>query len=157
MAKISIILLLAFSGLSLGFSPQSSSRLVASSVQREMFSGSGGGSDSTDEAEQAAKQMGMTLPEYQLAMRMRNELAQTLTDFRSVGSNDGSSVKITYDGNVRPVSIEVTDEGIASGKDQLEKDLLKAWGVAVEGGQKAAQGAMQTMQKNIAVEMQKMM
>jgi len=98
----------------------------------------------------------MNLQEYQLAMRMRNELGETLTNFRAVGSNTGSSVKVTYDGNVKPLSVEVTDDAIASGKDQLEKDLVKAWGEAIEGAQKAAQGAMQKMQMDIATEMKSM-
>mmetsp|Transcript_15990 Transcript_15990/g.35985 ORF Transcript_15990/g.35985 Transcript_15990/m.35985 type:complete len:162 (-) Transcript_15990:257-742(-) len=158
MARLSILFLLAIPSGSVAFAPQPFSRPVTkcSNVKRQMFSGSGGGADSLDEAEDAAKAMGMNLQEYQLAMRMRNELGETLTNFRAVGSNTGSSVKVTYDGNVKPLSVEVTDDAIASGKDQLEKDLVKAWGEAIEGAQKAAQGAMQKMQMDIATEMKSM-
>mmetsp|Transcript_15989 Transcript_15989/g.35984 ORF Transcript_15989/g.35984 Transcript_15989/m.35984 type:complete len:101 (-) Transcript_15989:631-933(-) len=57
MARLSILFLLAIPSGSVAFAPQPFSRPVTkcSNVKRQMFSGSGGGADSLDEAEDAAK------------------------------------------------------------------------------------------------------
>ena len=116
-----------------------------------MFGGAGAaGSESDVEAE--AKQMGMSVKEYNLAMRMRSEFAAKLAASRST-AKAGPGVSVTYDGNIRPVQVDVSDEGIALGKSKLEEALITAMNDAMKGAQQDMQREMQQMQKSIASEM----
>ena len=119
-----------------------------------MFGGAAPGGESNDEAEAAAKQMGLSLKEYQVAMRMQQNLGVALNAHRSEGGKSG--VTVVYDGNVKPVSVALTEEALGRGKEALEKEILEAWGEAVGGAQMAAQGEFQKMQRDVAQEMKGM-
>lgn len=95
--------------------------------------------------------MGMDLKEYQLAMKMREQFAARLGAAISVGTSPG--VTVTYDGNIRPLSAEITDEGIALGAERLSAGIVEAMNSAMGKAQKTMQMEMQEMQKNIAKEL----
>ena len=118
-----------------------------------MFSGAGAGGEGDKEAEAQAKAMGMSLKEYQLAMRMRENLTNALTAHRSSATSKGGEVEIVYDGNIKPVSVAISDAGLAMDKAQLESDVFSAWQDAIAGAQKAAQQNFQKMQKDITSEL----
>merc|ERR1719506_2479407 len=84
------------------------SPLLRKSTSLSMFGGAAPGGESNDEAEAAAKQMGLSLKEYQVAMRMQQNLGVALNAHRSEGGKSG--VTVVYDGNVKPVSVALTEE-----------------------------------------------
>ena len=98
--------------------------------------------------------MGLSVKEYQVAKRMQENLGQALTSHRSTGSKPG--IEVVYDGNVKPVSVTISEEALKRGKGVLEGEILAAWGDAVLAAQKAAQGEFQKMQQSVAQEMKGM-
>mmetsp|Transcript_18921 Transcript_18921/g.39384 ORF Transcript_18921/g.39384 Transcript_18921/m.39384 type:complete len:157 (-) Transcript_18921:101-571(-) len=114
-----------------------------------MFSGAGTGGESDEVAEANAKAYGMSLKEYQLAMRMREQMANALNNFRATGKS--GDVEVVYDGNVKLQSCTISS--VDSGKEQLEGDILKAWEQALEGAAKEGQAQFMKMQSDIQKEM----
>ena len=95
--------------------------------------------------------MGMSLKEYQIAMRMRENLSKALNNHRSTSGPE--ECKVTHDGNCNVISVSITSQGISLGKDKLEKTLLKAWGESFEDAKAATQREFQVLQKGVAEEM----
>jgi len=115
-----------------------------------MFGGAPPGSGSSPDAEAQAKQMGMNVKEYELAMKMRQRIADNLGSHRSSGERDG--VRMVYDGNVKLQSVDITADAIASGGVALGDSIVGAWGDAVESAKKAAQKEFMDMQNDIRKE-----
>jgi hypothetical protein len=102
-------------------------------TQHYMFGGAGAGAapeDNEEEAakiEQAAKSMGMSVSEYQLAMNARVQLAQTLdSTLVSAGSKDTIFVEKDLNTPSKTLQITITEAGKALGKDAVSKELIKA-------------------------------
>ena len=119
------------------------------------FGGGAPGATLEDEAMEAqAKQMGMNLKEYQLAMKMRERIATNLGNHRSTGTAfaGAEEVSITYDGNVKPISVTIPEKALTLSKEKLQDGILTAWTGAIGESQKAAQREFAAMQADIKKE-----
>lgn len=156
----SAILLLFFQDfVALGFTslPQSLSPWsVVSSSQHFMFGGAGAaGVEDDPEQEKAIAQgaaaMNMSVEEYKLAMRAREQLVQTM-DGKIVKSGNADTIMIERDVNNPPKTFEITitDKGKDLGRAALSKELVnlleKCNVEAVKGRQEAQQEMMTWVQ-----------
>jgi hypothetical protein len=138
--------------------------VVRQTIALGMFSGAGAGmpaEDNKDEQEaiqKAAASMGMTVEEYQLGMRARLRLTETLDTAKIVVSNDSKSITITRDANNPPKTFEVelTDEGKAAGADALSTSLCTLMKQGNEKSRESRTAAQKEMMTYIADEMKKM-
>jgi len=124
-----------------------------------MFGGDGGGDvgDEEQEAqiEAAAKQMGFSVGEYKLVLKMQKQLADSVNIMRCTA---GSDVKVTVDGNSPPafLEIEVSDATKSKGSAAIETAFISAFKEAAAESKKGQAEAVQKMNKDIAEEMKKM-
>ena len=125
-----------------------------------MFGGGGAGTAPEDdegqqaEIEKAAKAMGMSVSEYQLATSARMQLAQTM-DNTKCGSGSKDTIYVERDLNTPPKNLEIviTEEGKALGakavSDTLVKNLKKAAAEAKTGRAAAQQKMMGYIQEQL--------
>lgn len=127
-----------------------------------MFSGSGTpGEDDPEKDKQmeaAAKQMGFTLKEYKLVMKMQKQLADDVSALRVTGGSEDKGVTVELDGNSPPnhLVVSITDDGKALGKAGLEKELLAAIKAATEASKKGQEEAIKKMNADIGESMKAM-
>mmetsp|Transcript_21922 Transcript_21922/g.45055 ORF Transcript_21922/g.45055 Transcript_21922/m.45055 type:complete len:165 (-) Transcript_21922:235-729(-) len=132
------------------------SKNCASSTQQYMFGGAGAGSPTEDdldpEAEKglevAAAQMGMSVDEYRLAMRAREQLVKSM-DSKIVTAGDEATVFIERDVNNPPrkFDVTITEAGKALGPEAVSKQLVEALQKGSEAAAKGRQEAQQEMLK----------
>jgi ribosomal 50S subunit-associated protein YjgA (DUF615 family) len=128
-----------------------------------MFGGAGAGVPSEDnpeemkKMEEAAKQMGMSLAEYKLAISARVRLAEQLNSARVKGGKDGT-VSVERDGNNPPKHLEITitEAGKALGKDALSAELITALKAASDASRVKRTEAQKGMMTYIGDEMKKL-
>jgi hypothetical protein len=141
----------------LGFttvSRPSSSCISISSTQRYMFGGAGGGSPTEDDPEmeasivQGAAAMNMSVDEYKLAMRAREQLVKTM-DSKIVNAGDKDTIFVERDVNNPPrkFDITITEAGKALGREAVSKDLVNTLEKAKTAAGKGRQEAQQEMLK----------
>lgn len=128
----------------------------SSSTQQYMFGGAGAGSPTEDdldpEAEaglqQAAAQMGMSVEEYRLAMRAREQLVKSM-DSKIVTGGDADTVLVERDVNNPPrkLDVTITEAGKALGSEALSKKLVEAMSKGSDAAAKGRQEAQQDMLK----------
>lgn len=121
-----------------------------------MFGGAGAGSPTEDdldpEAEaglqQAAAQMGMSVEEYRLAMRAREQLVKSM-DSKIVTGGDADTVLVERDVNNPPrkLDVTITEAGKALGSEALSKKLVEAMSKGSDAAAKGRQEAQQDMLK----------
>jgi DNA-binding protein YbaB len=132
-------------------------------TRRGMFGGAGAGVPSEDnpeemkKMEEAAKQMGMSLAEYKLAISARVRLAEQLNSARVKGGKDGT-VSVERDGNNPPKHLEITitEAGKALGKDALSAELITALKAASDASRVKRTEAQKGMMTYIGDEMKKL-
>ena len=110
-----------------------------------------------EKMEAAAKQLGMSVEEYQLGMRSRVWLMEEL-DKSKVTAGKAETVLIERDGNNPPkmMEIKITQAGKDLGKEELSKELVAGLKKASEDSQKVRQDAQKGMMQFINDEMKKM-
>mmetsp|Transcript_22533 Transcript_22533/g.55839 ORF Transcript_22533/g.55839 Transcript_22533/m.55839 type:complete len:165 (-) Transcript_22533:190-684(-) len=132
------------------------SKSCSSSTQQHMFGGAGAGSPTEDdldpEAEKglevAAAQMGMSVDEYRLAMRAREQLVKSM-DSKIVTAGDEATVFIERDVNNPPrkFDVTITEAGKALGPEAVSKQLVEALKKGSDAAAKGRQEAQQEMLK----------
>lgn len=107
--------------------------------------------------EDAARQMGMSLPEYKLGISARLRLVEQLNSARVSGGNT-ATVAIERDGNNPPKHLEITitDAGKVLGKDAMSAELIKALKSASDASRNARTEAQKGMMTFIGEEMKKL-
>jgi len=137
----------------------------ASTSKLNMFGGGGAlqEEDEIDEEqeaqiEQAASALGFSKDEYKLVIKMQQNLAKSVDSLRCKGGSDAKGVSVTMDGNSPPkfLEVEITDDGKALGKGEVESLLVTAIKDANEQARKGQAAAIQTMNQDIASEMKMM-
>ena len=68
-----------------------------------------------------------------LAMEFRQKMAQKMQETRVEGSSLGGKVKVVYDGQGQPSSVEVTDAALGEGADKVAQGVVDAAVVVVAG------------------------
>ncbi len=126
------------------------------STQQYMFGGAGAGSPTEDDLdpeaeaglEAAAAQMGMSIDEYRLAMRAREQLVKSM-DSKIVTAGDAGTVFIERDVNNPPrkFDVTITEAGKALGREEVSKKLVEALSKGSEAAAKGRQEAQQEMLK----------
>lgn len=128
---------------------------ASSSTQKYMFGGAGAGptEDEIDPEEEAglaaaAAQMGMSVEEYRMAMRAREQLVKSM-DSKIVTVGDADTVQIERDVNNPPRKFEVTitEAGKALGREEVSKKLVEALSKGSDAAAKGRQEAQQEMLK----------
>mmetsp|Transcript_45651 Transcript_45651/g.53445 ORF Transcript_45651/g.53445 Transcript_45651/m.53445 type:complete len:175 (-) Transcript_45651:180-704(-) len=126
-------------------------------IQREMFGGSGAPPAEEDpeadkETAAAAKAMGLSVEEFNLAGKIREQMIQDVAAIRAQGGSESGGVTVVVDGNQPAgyLKINVNDTGKALGKAGLEKAVLAALKEATEEGKKGFGDAMKEMSENIS-------
>lgn len=121
-----------------------------------MFGGAGAGSPTEDDLdpeaekglEAAAASMGMSVDEYRLAMRAREQLVKSM-DSKIVTAGDEATVYIERDVNNPPrkFDVTITEAGKALGPEAVSKKLVEALKKGSDGAAKGRQEAQQEMLK----------
>mmetsp|Transcript_25473 Transcript_25473/g.24407 ORF Transcript_25473/g.24407 Transcript_25473/m.24407 type:complete len:166 (-) Transcript_25473:349-846(-) len=145
-------------------SRSSSSSSSSNTQQLFMFGGAGAGAPTEDDPEQMAAMqkmagaMGMSVEEYQLGMRARTNMEESINTLRVVGGNEAKGVTVERDGNSPPkhLKVTVTDDGKALGKVALEKEIISALKQANELSKKGREDAQAGMMQFISSEMKRM-
>lgn len=154
--SFTFVLLCSQAFAALGFTTVSrpSSCISISSTQRYMFGGAGGASPTEDDpaAEasivQGAAAMNMSVDEYKLAMRAREQLVKTM-DSKIVNAGDKGTIYVERDVNNPPkqFDITITEAGKALGREAVSKELVKTLETAKIAAGKGRQEAQQDMLK----------
>ena len=119
--------------------------------QRNMFSGSGEGapkeddSESYQQMEQAAKAMGMSVQEYQLGVKARLKLNTDLDTLRVTAEADGVTVERDGNNPAKHLSIVITEDGKAKGKESVQKGIVASMRKASEAAKKGRGEAQKNM------------
>ena len=121
-----------------------------------MFGGAGAGSPTEDDVtpeqeaqlQAAAAQMGMSVDEYKLAMRAREQLVKSM-DSKIFTVGDADTVQIERDANNPPrkFDVTITEAGKALGREEVSKQLVAALSKGSEAAAKGRQEAQQEMLK----------
>ena len=127
-----------------------------SSTQQYMFGGAGAGSPTEDDMDPeqeaglqaAAAQMGMSVDEYRLAMRAREQLVKSM-DSKIFTIGDADTVQIERDANNPPrkFDVTITEAGKALGREEVSKKLVDALSKGSDAAAKGRQEAQQEMLK----------
>ena len=127
-----------------------------SPTQQYMFGGAGAGSPTEDDVtpeqeaqlQAAAAQMGMSVDEYKLAMRAREQLVKSM-DSKIFTVGDADTVQIERDANNPPrkFDVTITEAGKALGREEVSKQLVAALSKGSEAAAKGRQEAQQEMLK----------
>ena len=96
----------------------------------------------------------ITEEEMKLAMEFRQKMAQKMQETRVEGSSLGGKVKVVYDGQGQPSSVEVTDGALAEGADKVAQGVVDAAKQAQGEALVKMKAIMQDMQKDIAKTLQ---
>ena len=163
--SLSSVLVAAFCVSVSGFVPASRSTSLSSFLtHRHMFSGAGAAapkeddSEGLEQVEKMAKAMGMSVEEYQLGVRARMKMEESINDIRVTGGDKAKGVSVERDGNTpsKHFIITITDEGKALGKANLERELVAALKSANDQAAKGRSSSQQEMMQFIAEEMKTM-
>ena len=173
LAQTSALLACLF-GTTTAFSPSTAafsrsyiaSQPARSSTQQYMFGGAGSPLEEDDEYTEeeqaniaaAATQLGFSVDEYKLVLRMQKNLANSVDSLRVTGGDASKGVTITMDGNSPPkfLEVDINDEGKALGKAGLESSIIAALKEANAQAKKGQEEAVKKMNGDIAEEMKKM-
>mmetsp|Transcript_24265 Transcript_24265/g.34727 ORF Transcript_24265/g.34727 Transcript_24265/m.34727 type:complete len:159 (+) Transcript_24265:20-496(+) len=140
------------------FAPASFSRGAVITTQRNMFGGSASGLVEEEDPEKQkameaqAKAMGMSVDEFQLAMKARERLESDISGFRATGGTDDIGVEM--DGNSPPKHLvfKLSESGKAKGKDDVSKEFSAAITEAIakckEGRKEATANMIKFIQSN---------
>ena len=93
----------------------------------------------------------ITEEEMKLAMEFRQKMAQKMQETRVEGSALGGKVKVVYDGQGQPSSVEVTDAALGEGADKVAQGVVDAAKQAQGEALVKMKAIMQDMQKDIAL------
>ena len=96
----------------------------------------------------------ITEEEMKLAMEFRQKMAQKMQETRVEGSALGGKVKVVYDGQGQPSSVEVTDAALGEGADKVAQGVVDAAKQAQGEALVKMKAIMQDMQKDIAKTLQ---
>ena len=96
----------------------------------------------------------ITEEEMKLAMEFRQKMAQKMQETRVEGSSLGGKVKVVYDGQGQPSSVEVTDAALGEGADKVAQGVVDAAKQAQGEALVKMKAIMQDMQKDIAKTLQ---
>ena len=138
------------------FAPVVANQRQLSLTQQNMFGGGGAGTAPEDddaataEIEKAAAAMGMSVSEYQLAMKSRMQLAETM-DNTILGAGSKDTVYVERDLNTPPknLNIIITEEGKALGADAVGSALVKGLKKTAEDARRGRAAAQQKMMQYI--------
>ena len=145
---------------SVAFTIVEPSRSPRISTRQSMFTGAGEGAEDNPEEEkkmeEAAKAMGMSVPEYKLGMNARMRLTETMSSARITGGDPGK-VSIERDAHNPPQYLEVTitEDGKKLGKDEVSKQLVAALKSSSEEARTQRAQAQKDMMMYISEEMKK--
>ena len=136
---------------------------VRTATQQHMFGGGGAGSPSEDNPEAVkaqeaqARAMGMTLEEYQLGVRGRLRLTESLNALRVTGG-DEATILVERDGNnpAQHMEITITEKGKALGPETVSKELCAALKQSSEKSRAGREAAQKEMMQFIGDEMKRL-
>uniref|UniRef100_A0A7S1ZM99 Uncharacterized protein n=1 Tax=Trieres chinensis TaxID=1514140 RepID=A0A7S1ZM99_TRICV len=163
--SLSAILLAVCCASATAFVPAAPSRGQSTFLtQRYMFSGAGAAAPKEDDPEamaqleKMASAMGMSVEEYQLGLRARVKMEESIDSLRVTGGDAEKGVTVERDGNTpsKHFVITITEDGKALGKEALEKELVAALKSTSDQAAKGRTAAQQNMMQFIAEEMKAM-
>jgi len=102
--------------------------------------------------EKMANLMGMSTDQYQLGIKARQKMETEIRNFRATGGDLNKGVVVERDGLSPPIhlTITITEKGKSLGKDNLQKELIRAFKESSDGSKRGRDNAQVKMMDFIA-------